>query len=68
MVCKTIQQKTTHKGRENCKLKDLQRQESSGEWIWNPGKQIQDPTGHKGTKTKGCQRQILTCVVYIAAL
>ena len=35
MTCETLQQKTTHKGREDSKLQDLQRQEGSGECVWN---------------------------------
>ena len=56
MVCENLQQKTTHKERENNKLQGLQRQKGSGECIWNPGKQIQSLTGHNGAKAKGCQR------------
>ena len=56
MACETLQQKTTHNGRENSKLQALKRQEGSGECIWNPSKQIQGLTMHNGTKAKGCQR------------
>ena len=56
MACKTLEQKTTHKGRENSKLQDLQRKEGSGECVWNPGKQIQGLSGHNGVKAEGCQR------------
>ena len=31
----TLQQKTTHKGRKNSKLQELQRQEGGGECVWN---------------------------------
>ena len=37
----TLQQKTTHKARENCKLQDLQRQEGSGGAFGILGQQIQ---------------------------
>ena len=32
------------------KLQDLQRQEGSGECVWNPSKQIQGPTRHNEAK------------------
>ena len=53
----SLQQKTTHKGRENSKLQDLQRQEGNGEYIWNISEQIQGATGHNVTKAVGCQSQ-----------
>ena len=46
MVRETLQQKTTHKGRENRNVQNLQRQEVNEESVWNPGKQIQGPTRH----------------------
>ena len=49
-----LQQKPTHKGRENSKLQDFQRQEGSGECVWNISEQIQGTTGHHGAKVKGC--------------
>ena len=49
----TLQQKTVHGGRENSKLQDLQRQESSGECVWNISEQVQGATGHNGAKAKG---------------
>ena len=56
MACETLQQKTTHKGRVNSKLQDLQRQEGSGECVLNPGKQSQGLTGHNAIKVKGSQK------------
>ena len=56
MGCETLQQKTTHKGREISKLQDLQRQECGGECMWNPSEHIHGTTGHNGEKAKGCQR------------
>ena len=53
---KTQQQKTTHKGRKNIQLQDLQIQEGGIEYVWNISEQIQGTTGHHGAKTKGCQR------------
>ena len=35
MTCETLQQKITHKGREDSKLQDLQRQKGSRECVWN---------------------------------
>ena len=52
----TLQQETTHKGRKNSQLQDLQRQEGGGECVWNIIEQIQVTTGHHGAKFKGCQR------------
>ena len=52
----TLQQKTTHKGRKNRKLQDLQRQEGGGESVWNINEHIQGTTGHHVAKAKGCQR------------
>ena len=60
--CNDLQQKIPHKGRENSKLQDLQRQEGSGECIWNPGKQIQHPTGHEWSKGQRLSDIVLTCV------
>ena len=57
MACYTLQQKTTNRGRENTKPQDLQRQEGSGEFVWNPGKQ--GLTGHNGVKPK-VVRDIIT--------
>ena len=60
----TLQQKTTHKGRKNSKLQDLQRQEGSGECVWNISEQIQGTTGHHVAKAKGCQRHYFyLCIV-----
>ena len=52
----TLQQKTTHKGRENSTLQDLQRQDSDGESIWKISEQIQDNNGHHGAKAESCHR------------
>ena len=52
----TLQQTTTHKGRENSKLQDLQMQEGSGESIWNISDKIQGTTRHNVSKAKGCLR------------
>ena len=54
-----LQQKTTHKRRENSKLQDLQRQEGGGEYVWNISEQIQGTTGHHAAKAKGCQKTLL---------
>ena len=51
----TLQQNTTHEGRKNSKLQDLQRQHSKRECIWNISEQIQGTTGHDRVMTKGCQ-------------
>ena len=56
MDSETLQQKTTHKGRENSNLQDLQRQEGGGECVSNISEQSQGTTGHHGAKAKGCQR------------
>ena len=56
MYGETLQQETTHKGRENSKLQDLQRQEGGGESIWNISEQVQGTTGHNGAKAEGCHR------------
>ena len=37
----------------NYKLQDLQGQEVGRECVWNINEQIQDTTGHHGTKAKG---------------
>ena len=50
----TLQHKTTHRGRKNSQLQDLQRQEGGQECIWNIGEQIQRVTGHHGEKAKVC--------------
>ena len=55
----TLQHKTTHKGRENRKLQDLQGQEGSGECDWNISEQIQGTAGHNGAKAEGYQPKIL---------
>ena len=41
----TLQQKITHKRREDSKLQDLQRQEDFRECIWNISEQIQGLNG-----------------------
>ena len=46
----TLQQKTTHIGRKNSQLQDLQWQEGGAKWVLNISEQIQDTTGHYGTK------------------
>ena len=56
MAWETRQQKTTHQGRENSKLLDLQIQEGGGECIWNISEQIHGFSGHNGAKAKVCQR------------
>ena len=53
MACEILQHKTTHKGRENNKLQDLQG--GRGECVWNISEQIQGPTGHNGAKANGYQ-------------
>ena len=63
MACETPQQKITHKGRENRKIQDLQRQEGSGECVWNISEQIQVTTGHNGAKPKVIRNIVFTCVV-----
>ena len=49
----TLQQKTTHKGRESSNLQDLQRHWGRGGRVWNINEQIQGTTGHNGTKAEG---------------
>ena len=56
MACDTLQQKTTHNGGDNTKLKIHQRQEASGECICNPGKLIQGVIANNTAKSKGCHR------------
>ena len=51
-MVKPYKQKTAHKGRENSKLQDLQRQDDSGECVWNISEQIQGTTGHNEAKPK----------------
>ena len=63
-----LQQKTTHKGREDSKLQDLQRQDSGGECVWNISEQIQGINVHHGGATahqrpKVVRDIVFTCVV-----
>ena len=62
MACETVQQKITHKGRENGKVWDIWRQEGNGECVWNSGKQIQDLTGHIDQRLEVVRVIVLTCV------
>ena len=56
MTCETLQQKISHKGRENSKLQDLKGQEGNGECIWNPGKQVKGLTGRNRAKAENRYR------------
>ena len=58
---KSLQQTTTHKGRNNSQLQDLQKQEGSGKHFWNISEQI--TTEHDGAKAKGSQRHCFTHVL-----
>ena len=60
---KTLQQKTTTKGRKNSKLQDLKRQEGGGECIWNISEQIQGTTVHRRARPKVVRNIVFTCVV-----
>ena len=51
-----LQQKTTHRGRKNSQLQDLQRQEGGRKRLWNINEPVQSTTGHHNAKTEGCQR------------
>ena len=53
MAREILQQKTTHQGRKNSQLQDLQRQEVGRECVLNITDQIQGTTGHHGAKMKG---------------
>ena len=62
----TLQQKTTHNGRENSKLQDFQGQDSSGEGVWNISEQILLQYLLLGTmvqRLKVVKDIVLTCVV-----
>ena len=63
MACEILLQKITHKGRENYKLQNFQRQESGGECVIC--EQNQGTTGYHGAKAEGCQRHgfDMCCVV-----
>ena len=52
----TLQQKATHKGRENSQLQDLQRHEGGVNRLWNLSEPVQGTSGHHGAKAKACQR------------
>ena len=64
----TLQQKTTHKGRNNTKLQDFWRQEGGGECIWNTwGEQVLLDTFRyywaPWSKGQGWLETFFTCVL-----
>ena len=64
----SLQQKMTHRGRENNKLQDLQRQEGGGECFWNISGKVQGTTGHHGAKAELVRDIVFTCVVLLNLL
>ena len=57
----TLQQKTTHKGRENSKLQGLQGQVGSGECIWNIVSRFRVLLGTMEERPQVVRGILLTC-------